>query len=423
MNKLCQDSLVTLLICSDLGLSMDVKKKYKPYTLAQWNKLADKILNSSLQKPSSLLGCDNEVLKKELLLNSEELERLQFLLGRGGNLAIEIEQLESKGIYITTRAEGNYPQRLKTILKRQSPPIIFYSGNLSLANRDGIGIVGSRSIDDNGILFTKKIAKKFSKEGYTIISGGAKGVDSIAEDTALDEKGCVISIVSDSLSNKIKEKNIRNSILEEKLLVLSIVNPNARFSVYSAMDRNKYIYALSQYVVAVSSKENGGGTWTGAVENLKKKWVPLFVRSGKDVPSGNKKLLELGGKPISMDNIDDTNICIKDFFVDSVEGNYIRTDYEQINMHNLHVEMEDNFRKVMETNGEDEKQEQSIDLYEIVLPYIKKILLEPKDQNELSNLLNINKSQLVIWINRALEEKHILKLQKPVRYVVLNEDK
>lgn len=423
MNKLCQDSLVTLLICSDLGLSMDMRKRYKPYTLAQWNRLADKILNSSLQKPSSLLGCDDEVLKRELLLSGEELERLEFLLGRGGNLAIEIEQLESKGIYITTRAEGNYPQRLKTILKRQSPPIIFYSGNLSIANRDGVGIVGSRDIDDNGTIFTKKIAKKFSKEGYTIISGGAKGVDSIAENTALDENGYVISIVSNDLSNKIKEKSIRNFILEDKLLVLSTVSPNARFSVYSAMDRNKYIYALAKYVVAVSSKENGGGTWTGAIENLKKGWVPLFVRSGKDVPSGNKKLLELGGKPISMDNIDDTNISMRDFLMDSIEGSYISKDYEQMNMHNLHIKIEDNFSRVMQTNEENEKKEEYIDLYEIVLPYIKKILLAPKDQNELSILLNINKSQLGIWINRALKEKHILKLQKPVRYVVSSEDK
>lgn len=420
MNKLSQDSLVTLLLCSNLGLSMDIRKEYKPYTLAQWNKLADKILNSSLQKPSSLLGCDNEVLKKELLLSGEELERLKVLLDRGGNLAIEIEQLESKGIYITTRAEANYPQRLKFILKKLSPPIIFYSGNLSITNRDGIGIVGSRDIDNDGILFTKKIAKNFSKEGYTVISGGAKGVDSISENTALDEKGYVISIVSNGLSNKIKEKDVRNFILEDKLLVLSTVNPNARFSVYSAMDRNKYIYALSQYVVAVSSKENGGGTWTGAVENLKKGWVPLFVRSGKDVPSGNKKLLELGGKPINIDNIDDTNISMRDFLTDSIGGNYIRKDYEQINMYNIHTEMEDSISKVMEQK---EKQEESVDLYEIVLPYIKKILSEPKNQNELCDLLNINKSQLSIWINRALEEKQIFKLQKPVRYVISMEDK
>ena len=186
MAKLCQDSLATILICSDLGLSADMKKKYRPYTVPQWNKLVDRIVNSSLKSPSTLLESNSEVLRKELFLNSEELERLEFLLSRGGNIAIEIEQLVSKGIYITTRAEANYPQRFKSILKKQSPPIIFYSGDLSLANREGISIVGSRDVDEEGIIFTKKIASKASKEGYVIISGGAKGVDSIAENTSIE---------------------------------------------------------------------------------------------------------------------------------------------------------------------------------------------------------------------------------------------
>lgn len=419
MRRLCQDSLVTLLICSDLGLSVDTKKKYKPYTFPQWNRLADNILNSSLQKPSALLGVHAEVLKKELMLSDEELKRLEFLLSRGGNLAIEIEQLESKGIYITTRAEKNYPYRLKKVLKKQSPPIVFYSGNLSLANRDGIAIVGSRDIDEDGVVFTKKIAKKCSLEGYTIISGGAKGVDTIAENAALEENGYVISIVSDSLGKKIRAKEIRNAILEGKLLILSTVNPNARFSVYNAMDRNKYVYALGQYVVAVSAKENSGGTWTGAVENLKKRWVPLFIRNEKDAPKGNKKLIELGGKPISIDHIEDAKLNLKDFFEDSISDDYIPKDYEQINIYNLDKKIDNGISKVMEA---DEKQkEKPLDLYEIVLPYIKKALTEPKNQNELSIMLNINKSQVSKWINRALDENQVVKLSSPVRYVVTKE--
>lgn len=62
------------------------------------------------------------------------------------------------------------------------------------------------------------------------------------------------------------------------LLLLSTVNPKSRFTVYSAMERNKYIYALSRYAIVISSDFNKGGTWTGATENLKNQWVPLFVR-------------------------------------------------------------------------------------------------------------------------------------------------
>ncbi len=55
------------------------------------------------------------MLRDELLLSDAEINRIDFLLKRGGNIAIEIERLESLGIYITTRAEENYPNRLKRL--------------------------------------------------------------------------------------------------------------------------------------------------------------------------------------------------------------------------------------------------------------------------------------------------------------------
>lgn len=422
MVRLCQDSLATILVCSDLGLSVDIKKIYKPYTLAQWNKLADSILNSTLQKPSSLLHADSAMLKKELFLDREGIERLEFLLSRAGNIAIELESLESKGINITTRAESNYPQRLKKILKKQSPPIIFYSGNLDLANSDGIAIVGSRNIDENGVTFTRKLASKSSSEGFTIISGGAKGVDSIAENTSLENNGNVVSIVSDSLSRKINERNTRNAILDGKLLVFSTVSPDARFSVYSAMDRNKYVYALSKYTVVVSSKENGGGTWTGAVENLKKNWVPLFVRSEKNAPTGNKKLIELGGKPIGIDTLENDETTLSNFFEDKLNIKNKPKDFEQMNLYNMDIKKDNLTLKVMEIAENKKLQvQESIDLYKIVLPYIKRVLSEPKNQEELSGLLNVNKSQISVWINRAIEEDQVIKLKDPVRYLALEE--
>lgn len=242
MEQLNQDSLATLLLCSDLGLDGEMKKKYRPYTVVQWNKLVERIVNSSIKKPSNLLNADIETLKSELLLRDDEVNRIDFLLKRGGNIAIEVEKLESSGIYITTRAESNYPNRIKKTLKNYSPPIIYYSGNISLINKNSVAVVGSRDVDEGGILFTQELASKCAREGHLIVSGGAKGVDSIAENTIIENGGSAISIVSNNLAKKIKEKHVRNSILKGQLLIMSIVNPRANFTVYGAMDRNKYIY-------------------------------------------------------------------------------------------------------------------------------------------------------------------------------------
>lgn len=428
MAQLSQDSLVTILLCSDLGLSKDFKERYKPYTIAQWNKLADKIINSPLKKPSALLNIEKEVLKKDLHLTEEEIDRIQALIKRGGNIAIEIEKLESKGILITTRADESYPQRLKKVLKKNSPPILFYSGDIRLASKLSIAIVGSRDVDEHGIVFTRELAKRCVKEGHVIVSGGAKGVDTIAEQIAIQEKGFAVAIVSDGLNKKIKEKSVRNAILEGKLLVMSAVNPDAKFSVYAAMDRNKYIYALSQYTVAVSSSLNKGGTWTGALENIKKNWVPLFIRDGEKVPQGNKKLIELGGKPIGIEVLEDKDIVIKEWFLKNVSNDKKEEQTHQLTL-NMYKSSKENSTKVMEEEHIDKdvmekievkEKEKNLDVYPLILSYMKEALEEPKNQEELSKVLNVNKVQLNQWLKRATEENEIVKLTKPLRYALKN---
>ena len=335
MDQIHQDRMVTLLLCSDLGLTEDMKKRFKPYTTPQWNKLMDAVIHSSLEKPAGLLLANKEIFEQELKLGDEEIERLSFLLKRGGNLSIEIEGLESKGVHVITRSEKNYPQKLKIKLKKYAPPVIYYCGNLDLVNETGVAIVGSRDVDEKGKLFTEKLARECATDNLTVVSGGARGVDSIAEKTALAGGGYVVSVVPDSLIRRIKDKEVRNEILEDKLLLISSVNPAARFSVYSAMDRNKYIYALSEYAVVVASKVNSGGTWAGAQENLKKNLAPLFVRTGDKIPAGNKKLIELGGKELDISLLDNSRISLKEWFENNAKDNPDKDAYYQPNLYEL----------------------------------------------------------------------------------------
>jgi len=335
MGQLNQDRMATLLLCSDLGLTQDMKKRYKPYTTPQWNKLMDAVIHSSIEKPSGLLLANKDILGQELKLDDEEIKRLSFLLKRGGNLAIEVEGLESKGIHVITRSEEKYPQKLKNKLKKYAPPVIYYCGNLDLFNETKVAIVGSRDLDEKSKLFTEKLARECVTDNLTVVSGGARGVDSIAEKTALAEGGYVLSVVPDSLIRRIKEKDVRNEVLQDKLLLISSVNPTARFSVSSAMDRNKYIYALSDYAVVVASKANSGGTWAGAQENLKKNLAPLFVRTGDKMATGNKKLIEQGGKEMDISLLDNSRISLKEWFETNVKDNPDKHAYYQPNLYEL----------------------------------------------------------------------------------------
>jgi predicted Rossmann fold nucleotide-binding protein DprA/Smf involved in DNA uptake len=219
MVNLSKDSLATILICSNLGLNYQQNEvKLTPYTLIQWNKLKEKIAYSSLKRPEALFSTSAADWKKELFLNDIEVNRLQQLLNRAGQAGIEIEQLASKGIFITTRAESTYPERLKLVLKKFAPPVLHYSGNLALLASKAVAIVGSRDIDEAAVDFTCKLASKAVDSGMHVVSGGAKGVDTLSQETALKAGGKVISVLSDGLSNKLRSIEVREAVIQSKLL-------------------------------------------------------------------------------------------------------------------------------------------------------------------------------------------------------------
>ena len=427
-NNLSKDSLATILMCSNLG--MDIKNDtIKPFTIKQWNELSSKLINSEMKRPAAFFETNEQEWKRYLMISDDEVMRIKKLLSRAGQIAIELEYLNSTGIYVTTRAEENYPERLKKVLKKNSPPVIFYCGNIDIAKSDGVAVVGSREIDEKALDFTKTLVKKCIAQGFVVVSGGARGVDSAAQNAALLSEGKVISVIADSLLQRIKRKDVREAIISGNLLLISPFNPKTGFTVYNAMNRNKYIYALSKYAVAVSSDYDNGGTWAGAVENLKNKWVPLFVREEDGVPKGNRGLIDSGAIPLPTSELNDNNFNVKEFFELAEEKlkekSYVPEQYSVFSY--IKEQTEDDSRNEIETctpieeRANKDSDFKKIDLFPIIWPYMEKVLKEARNKDELSELLNISKAQLTIWLDRAISENKVKKITRPVRYVLSNE--
>lgn len=309
-NSLNEDSHVTLLINSNLAITLNDRENFKVYTLKEWNLLVTRLRNSNLKSPKAFFHSTCNDWKINLGLADYEVERLKGLLNNRLQLTTELERLSSRGIWITTRAESTYPALLKSRLKQKCPRFLFCAGNYDLLKTKGIGIVGSRDIDQEALDFTKILSRRCTCDGYTIVSGGAKGVDSVAQSIALQNGGAVICIVSDSMAFKIRIKENSEFIMKNKLLFVSLFNPEITFKAYNALERNKYIYVLSQFTVAVSSDFNKGGTWSGSSENLKNNWVPLLVRKEQNIPIGNNELLRIGALPLKREQIKNNNIPI-----------------------------------------------------------------------------------------------------------------
>ena len=279
-----------LLICSDLALK-NIGDGVKAFTVSQWSKLAQRLVENKLT-PGALFDVSSENIKKILNLSEDEVARIERLLSRSGQFGIELSALNDKGIFTLTRFDKEYPESFKNKLKKHAPPVLYYAGNLSLLNNKGISIVGSRDIDQAALKFTEQLSRRCTNDGLNIISGGARGVDSIAENIANKSDGTTVIVVADSMEKKIRNKETREAIMKKQSLILSPFRPDMPFQAYAAMERNKYVYSLSDFVVVISSDYNKGGTWAGATENIRNNWVPMFIRKADEIPQGNINLLK-----------------------------------------------------------------------------------------------------------------------------------
>lgn len=290
--ELSENGKVIALLCARLGNDI-----FQPLTPGEYSKIVEWLISKKLQ-PADLLS-----LKEYPELSAATgiiSDRLQFLLGRGFQLGVMLDNWHQAGISIITRSDAGYPSRFKKHLHKSAPPLLYYVGNLSLAEYGGVAVVGSRSVDDAASEYAKTIAEKCAEEKKYVISGGAKGVDQISVASSLNSGGRAVCVVADSLFQKCLQPDTRQAVCSERLLLLSPYSPDVSFNVGNAMGRNKLIYALADFAIVVNCEYNKGGSWSGAVEELRHpNAIPVFVRDEDSIPEGNKKLMGKGAVSLS----------------------------------------------------------------------------------------------------------------------------
>ena len=285
------NSNAILTLCSHLCVGNNVK----PFESKEWSDLAIKLMNAELQ-PADIFNISRQEFREKLFISDDYIDRIFRLIERNASLSVELSQIENMGINVVTRADKGYPYKLKKILGNNCPPLFYIAGDLSLLNREFIGYVGSRTISDDDIKFTKKTVAKTIAHNFGVISGGAKGVDSVSTQQAIEIGAPVVEYISDSMIKKIKNGAITKAIRDKRMILLSVTKPDAGFNVGMAMMRNKYIYAQSSGTIVVKAEKNKGGTWSGAVENLRHQWCKELCWNNNY--SGNKALIEKGAIPI-----------------------------------------------------------------------------------------------------------------------------
>ena len=276
------------------------KAEARPLTGLEWDRLANGLRNHGIE-PKTLLEENPEDLLPGWDDASVNWPRLSGLLGRGVALGIALEKWERAGLWIIARSDENYPERLRKRLKGKRPPVLFGCGSKDLLTDGGVAIIGSRDADNAGLAFAEELGRMAAGAGFTVVSGGSRGVDQKAMLGALTRGGNVIGVLGDGLLRAASSVDRRDFILAGNLTLVSPFNPDSRFDVSRAMGRNKCIYCLADGAVVVSSAYRKGGTWNGATECLRGGWVPVWVRDGGNVGLGNAELLKKGAMKLPSD--------------------------------------------------------------------------------------------------------------------------
>jgi len=293
MNTSLQTQAVLLLTVWFTKLAKD---EPKPLTPTEWGRFAA-WLKSQEKSPEALLtSADPADCLQGWLDPSITPDRIRHLLGRSGALGLALERWQRAGLWVMTRSDPDYPSRLKKRLKLEAPPVLFGCGNRQLLDLGGIAVVGSRAARAEDLDFTSRLGAEIAAQGFSVVSGGAPGVDETAMLGALEKDGTAIGVLAENLLRAALSAKYRQGLMSKNLGLVSPFNPEAPFNVGNAMARNKYIYCLADAGVVVTTSKENGGTWAGAIEDLKNGWVPLWVKEHDDPASGNAALIQRGAQ-------------------------------------------------------------------------------------------------------------------------------
>lgn len=395
---LAPDTQAILLLCASFGQNRQIEPQ--PLTLSEYNSLTDWLRENQMRPADLLEPAAKEQLEK-ITLNKLNPQRLLALLERGAMLSLAVEKWTNQGLWILGRSDTQYPKRLKQRLRHLAPAILYGVGNIELLSMGGLAIVGSRDVDEEILNYTRRVAQNSALEGMQIISGAARGVDQEAMLGVLDAGGISVGVLADSLTKAAVNSKYRSSIKEGRLTLVSSYDPDAGFNTGNAMGRNKYIYTLADYALIVNSAFGTGGTWAGAVEALSRlKETPVFVRLDSPVSEGNQQLHNQGAKPFPSEPWNDSLkqlLATASTVVEPIKTEIKTTPEESIQQVTL----------------------QSKDIiYQAVLPFILNHLQQPKDAKYLAEILDVRVSQMQDWLNKAMNEGKVRKINKPLAYVV-----
>ena len=212
------------------------------------------------------------------------------------SLETEMEKLDRCGVKVLTWHDPDYPPRLKEIY--DYPPILYVRGSLLPEDEWCLAVVGTRRATVYGRQVTEEIVADLARSKITIVSGLAKGIDSIAHRSALDVGGRTIAVFACGLDTVYPSENanLAHRIIQQGALI-SEYPLGTRPRADNFPRRNRIMSGLSLGVLITEAGETSGAMITARLaleQNREVFAIPGSILS--PASNGTNHLIQEGAK-------------------------------------------------------------------------------------------------------------------------------
>ena len=169
----------------------------------------------------------------------------------------EYRRMLEAGISLITFAEEAYPQRLKNI--PDSPYGIFVKGRLPGENALTVAVIGARECSEYGRYVAAELGAELGRQGVTVVSGMARGIDGISQEAALEAGGLSVGVLGCGVDicYPAQNKELYERLLQ-KGAVLSPYPIGAPALARNFPPRNRIVSGLADAVVVIEAKARSG---------------------------------------------------------------------------------------------------------------------------------------------------------------------
>lgn len=229
-----------------------------------------------------------------------------------------------------------YPKQLREI--KNPPSRLYVLGNIDILQEIGIAVVGSRTHSQYGEKMCKTFTKNLVEYNINVISGLAKGIDTIAHKTCLEYSGKTIAVLPSGLENIYPKENIllARQILDKGGVLVSEYEPKTEADSKKFLERNRIVAGLGIGTLVVEAGYRSGTRVTAKITKEQNKPVfclPSSLENSKGISSN--ELIQKGANLVTkIENILDfyPNITFskKNLEIQKVNDNLVSKELEKI---------------------------------------------------------------------------------------------